>query len=110
MTVEISNNQAVFRWNVHQLQGQIFIGRAVQVEDCEGGIFYRNVDSLNIGLLISVHFDVTSYNAVSDQYHCSSFMSPFPVQPEGLITSDGKTMVSVQVRLLDAGHVNIICI
>ena len=34
-------------------------------------------------------------------------MPPFPVQPEGLVASDGKSVVGVQVCFLDAGHINI---
>ena len=34
-------------------------------------------------------------------------MPPFPVQPEGLVASDGKSVVGVRVCLLDAGHINI---
>ena len=34
-------------------------------------------------------------------------MPPFPVQPEGLVASDGKSVVGIQVCFLDAGHINI---
>ena len=34
-------------------------------------------------------------------------MPPFPVQPEGLVASDGKSGVGIQVCFLDAGHINI---
>ena len=34
-------------------------------------------------------------------------MPPFPVQPEGLVASDRKSVVGVWVCLLDAGHINI---
>ena len=34
-------------------------------------------------------------------------MPPFPVQREGLLASNGKSVVGIQACFLDAGHINI---
>ena len=53
-----------------------------------------DVDSMDLGLLVSVHFKVRDRNTVSNKNQ-HSFEPPFPVQPEGLVTSDGKSVVGV---------------
>ena len=108
MAVEITDNQAVLRWYVHHLQGEIFVLRAVQVEDGDDRAVHCDDDSVDLGLLICVHFKVFGCNAVLDEYQYS-FVSSFPIHPEGLVSSDGKPVVGIQVCLLDTDHVNVFC-
>ena len=81
-------------------------GGAVQVEDADGRVVHCVVDSMDLGLLIGVHFKIRDRNVVSNKYQHSSLVPPSPVQPEGLVASDGKSVVGVQVCLWDAGHIS----
>ena len=51
---------------------------------------------MELGLLVEVHCKIGRRNVVSNKYQNSSFMPPFPAQPEGLVTSDGKSVVGVR--------------
>ena len=46
---------------------------------------------------------------VFDEYRHSSLVSSFSIHPEGLVSSYGKPVVGVQVRLLDTGYINVVC-
>ena len=56
---------------------------AEQVEDSDGRVVNSDTDSMDLGLLVDVHFKVGDCNVVPKKYQHSSFVSPFPVQPEG---------------------------
>ena len=50
---------------------------------------------MDLGLLVGVHFKIGGHNVALNKYQHSSLVPPFPVQPEGLVTSDGKPVVGV---------------
>ena len=73
------------------LAGKCFAGRdlgeggdggAVQVEDADGGVVHGDVDSMDLSLLVGIHFRIGGCNAVPDKCQLSSFVPPFPVHPE----------------------------
>ena len=115
MGVKLTNSLAMVHYG---LQGEIFVGRGrgrgwgvgrgetVQIKDADGRVVHCDADSADLGLLAAVHF---VRGAVYSKYQHSFCVPPFPVQLEVVIASGGKSVVGVQVCLLDAGHINVFC-
>ena len=53
---------------MYMLKGEIFVRGAVQVTDVDGTVVHCDLDSMDLGLLIGVHFEVGGRNVVSDKY------------------------------------------
>ena len=65
---------------------------------CQGAEQVKDHDSMDLGLLVGVHFKVGDCNAISSKYLYSP-VSSFPVKSERLVASDGESMFGVQVCL-----------
>ena len=58
------------------LKGEVFVGEggggegggAVQVKDVDGRIVHCDFDSMDLCLLVGVHFEIGGCNVVSDEY------------------------------------------
>ena len=48
------------------MQGEISVRWVVQVKDASGRVVHCDVDSMDLGLLIGVHFEIGGRNVVSD--------------------------------------------
>ena len=80
-------------------------GSAVQVKDDDGRVSTVMLTSwISACWLVSaLKSEIAMLFRTSYQH---SFMFSFSVQLEGLVAFDGKSVVGVQVCLLDAGHSN----
>ena len=73
---------------MYVLQGKIVVRGAIQVKDGDDRVVHCDVDLISACWLVSTLKSETAM-------HQHSFVSPFLVQPEGLVTSDGKSVVGV---------------
>ena len=58
MAVKVINSQAVLRWYSNVLQRDIFVRGAEQVEGADGRVVHCDVDSMDLGLMVGVHFEI----------------------------------------------------
>ena len=48
------------------LKGEVFVGGAVQVKDVDDRIVHCDFDSMDLRLLVGIHFEIGGCNVVSD--------------------------------------------
>ena len=68
MDVEVTNSQAVLCWHIYILKGEIFVRGTVQIKDVDGRVVHCDLDSMDLGLLIGVNFEIGGRNVVSDKH------------------------------------------
>ena len=51
---------------MYMVKGEIFVRGAVQVKDVDGRVVHCDFDSMDLGLLVDVHFEIGGCNVVSD--------------------------------------------